>query len=64
MHSTLMELRPRPLTLVTDERGDLMKEKYEDLEMETIEFEASDLICTSNYGDPYQDPEESYEIGL
>ena len=28
-----------------------MKEKYEDLEMEVIEFESEDVITTSNPGD-------------
>lgn len=47
---------------VTEERGDLMKEKYEDLEMETIVFEDEDIICNS-FGDPEADPNDPYEIG-
>ncbi len=30
-----------------------MKEPYEALEMEVIEFETEDVICTSNEGDGY-----------
>ena len=48
---------------VTEERGDLMKEKYEDLEMETIVFEDEDIICNSSFGDPEADPNDPYEIG-